>query len=220
MKRSLATFDLDDTIIDTSDVVYKAFNDALNDKGVDSISKEKYNEINFWSGDSKSALREIGIEDSPEEFLEHYDVFFKKATASYIDKGKIRKYPEAEKVIESFKKDFGSIAIVTNSPHEVATLKLERLDLAPHFDHVFTPKHVVEKKPSPEGILKAIERSESSKSQTVHIGDSSNDVAAANSAGVKSVKLGSTHEKADYSVSELRELTRLEIDFRSGFNHK
>lgn len=211
MKRSLATFDLDDTILDTSDVVYKAFNDALNDKGIDSISKEKYNEINFWSGDSKSALREIGIEDSPEEFLEHYDVFFKRATASYIDKGKIRKYPEAEKVISRFKENFASIAIVTNSPHEVATLKLERLDLAPHFDHVFTPKHVVEKKPSPEGILKAIEQSESHKNQTVHIGDSSNDVDAAKRAGVKSVKLGSEHGDEDYRVSQFKELKHLNL---------
>lgn len=212
MGNSLATFDLDDTIIDTSDVVYKAFNDALNDKGVDSISKKKYNEINFWSGDSKSALREIGVEDSPKEFLEHYDVFFKRATASYIDQGKIRKYPEAEKVISRFKENFTSIAIVTNSPHEVATLKLRKLDLAPHFDHVFTPKHVVEKKPSPEGILKAIEQSESHKDQTVHIGDSSHDIAAAKRAGVKSVKLGSEYEDADYKISEFRELKHLDLD--------
>lgn len=212
MKRSLVTFDLDDTIIDTSDVVFKAFNDTLNDKGAESISKDRYEEINFWSGDSKSALEELGIKESPKEFLKQYDMFFERATEAYIDQGKITKYPEAEKIFIRFGKIYDSMAIVTNSPHQVAMLKLEKLGIDPYFEQVFTPKHVVNKKPSPEGILKAIEQSKSHKNKTVHIGDSSHDVEAAQRAGVTSVKIGSEHEDADYNISEFRELKHLDIN--------
>lgn len=212
MTRSLATFDLDDTIIDTSDVVFKAFNDTLTDKGVNTISRKKYEEINFWSGDSEAALREIGIEESPEEFIEHYDIFFKKVTKSYINKGKIKKYSEAESILNQFKQVFNSTAIVTNSPHEVTVLKLEKLNLKPFFDHVITPKHVTENKPDPEGILKAIEKTGARRNKTVHIGDSSHDVAAAKNAGVKCVKLGSTHKDANHVLSEFRELSNLNLN--------
>ena len=212
MKRSLVTFDLDDTIIDTSDVVFKAFNDTLKDRGKGSISKDRYKEINFWSGDSKSALKEIGVEISPEEFISHYDVFFEEATKSYIDQGKIAKYPGVEQVFTRFKESYGSMAIVTNSPHKVALLKLEKLGIGSYFEHVITPKHVVNKKPSPEGILKAIEQSGSHKDRTVHIGDSSHDVEAAQRAGVASVKIGAEHEKADYNISEFKQLKHIDIN--------
>jgi HAD superfamily hydrolase (TIGR01509 family) len=209
MTKTLVSFDLDDTLIETSDVVFKAFNDTLRKKGEPPISKDKYERINFWSGDSRAALRSLGIDESPKQFLEQYDVLFKQATEEYIQNGEIRKLPNAQTVISDFGDNFDSLAIVTNSPHDVAMLKLREFDLEGTFNHVVTPKHVDEKKPSPEGIKRAIRDLGAQKSSTVHVGDSSHDLEAAKNAGVTSVIVGSNYEGADYSVSELRDLLNL-----------
>ncbi|MFB6099884.1 MAG: HAD family hydrolase [Candidatus Nanohalobium sp.] len=209
MTKSLVSFDLDDTLIDTSDVVFKAFNDTLREKGKSPISKDKYEKINFWSGDSRAALQSLGIDESPKQFLEQYDILFKQATEEYIENGEIRKFPNTQTVISDFGDKFDARAIVTNSPHEVAMLKLTELNLERFFDHIVTPKHVDEKKPSPEGIRRVIEESGANENSTVHIGDSSHDLEAAKKAGVISVILGSNDAEADYRVSELGELSEL-----------
>lgn len=209
MTKTLASFDLDDTLIETSDVVFKAFNDTLREKGKPPISKNKYERINFWSGDSRAALRSLGIDESPKQFLKQYDVLFKQATEEYIGNGEIRKLPNAQTVISDFRENFDSLAIVTNSPHDVAMLKITELNLEETFNHIVTPKHVDQKKPSPEGIKRAARELGAQKSSTVHVGDSSHDLEAAKNAGVTSVIVGSDCEGADYSVSELRDLLSL-----------
>lgn len=181
------TFDLDDTLVDTSDVIFKTFNDSLQEFGAGRIGSKKYKALNFWSGDPESVIRELGVEAGLREFMARYNQLYLENTEEYIEDGRIYVLPGVKNLLEREREKGNFLGLVTNSPHETAELKMDRMGLRKYFDKVITPQHVSEKKPHPEGIKKVVKSSGLEKSVFWHVGDSSTDLEAARNAGVKSV---------------------------------
>ena len=78
------------------------------------------------------------------------------------------------------------MAVLTNKPVKISTDIVGALGLADHFFRVYGGDSFLEKKPDPIGINQLCAESGFAKAQTVMIGDSSVDVQTARNAGVKS----------------------------------
>lgn len=76
------------------------------------------------------------------------------------------------------------LAVVTNKPESISNEILDKFGMRDYFSIVVGPESVKNLKPDPEGILKVLDFTNSSPSQTLMIGDSKADVLAARAAGV------------------------------------
>jgi len=98
------------------------------------------------------------------------------------------------------------LGIVSNNSRETVLHGLEHLRLRDYFDVIVTSDDVTEKKPSPEGLHKALFMLNSTADESLFIGDSSNDILAANHAGIENVLVG-------WSLMEAHDIETLDIDY-------
>lgn len=158
-------FDLDDTIIENSDIPYQATAQLL--KELPSRSKDK----EFTSESLYGRLKER---------YEHYHL---QKTRDYMEKGLIQLAPG----VKEFLSETDSFtAGLTNAPYRSTHYKLEELGLEKILDPVLTPREM-KKKPSPEGIMEIIKRSGLPRDSFVYVGDSLKDLIAGKRAGVRTV---------------------------------
>ena len=109
------------------------------------------------------------------------------------------------------------LATLTNSGRAPSEWLLRQHDLLRHFDFTLSRDEVTALKPSPEGVLKALDLMGLPKDEVVYVGDSIIDVRAAKAAGIKvaSVTTGRySHERlrnegSDYILDSLSELLDL-----------
>ncbi|MEM3712687.1 MAG: HAD family hydrolase [Thermoproteota archaeon] len=94
-----------------------------------------------------------------------------------------------------------NMVVCTNNCRKASKIILEKTSLKIFFKHVFTRDDVERIKPFPDLILKACEAAKTPPFETVHIGDSPIDIAAAREAGVVSVGIASSL----WSIEKLRE---------------
>ncbi len=81
-----------------------------------------------------------------------------------------------------------------------------QLNMEKLFEVIITSDDVSEKKPSPEGLFKALSQLNSSADNTIFIGDSINDLLAGSRAGIESVLVG-------WSLMEPQQIETLEPDY-------
>ncbi len=91
-----------------------------------------------------------------------------------------------------------NLGIVTTTGRELTERILNDLNVQNLFEAVITGTDVLNLKPHPEPILKAIEILNLSKDSCVMVGDHPNDIIAANSAGIKSIAILYTHTKDEF----------------------
>ncbi|MDA4112970.1 MAG: HAD family hydrolase [Thaumarchaeota archaeon] len=109
------------------------------------------------------------------------------------------------------------LATLTNSGRAPSEWLLKQHDLLRRFDFTLSRDDVSKLKPSPDGVLEAVEMMGLPKEEVVYVGDSVIDVKAAKAAGVKvaSVTTGRySHERlrnegSDYIMDSLSELLDL-----------
>lgn len=82
------------------------------------------------------------------------------------------------------------LGIVSNNSRETIDFGLKQLKMESLFEVIITSDDVSDKKPSPEGLFKALALLNSSKEDSIFIGDSASDILAGNRAGIESVLVG------------------------------
>lgn len=173
-------FDFDYTLVDSSKGITLCFRNVLNRHGYTQITDlEIQRTIGKTLPDSFTAL--TGVTDP--EIIELY-------ISELVEEGNIhmtamtRLFPETVSVLKSLKKSGAKIGIISTKYHR----RIEELTSKhfPHdfFDIILGGDDVTAAKPSPEGILTAIERLDSSVSETLYVGDSIIDAQAGDAAGV------------------------------------
>jgi len=183
-------FDLDGTLIDSVPDLALAINAMLEESG-----REPFDEatIRGWVGNGSAMLVRRALagnreaEPAPDEelfaraharFLEHYSRVLAQAT---------RAYPGVRETLAELKGRGYTMAIVTNKPGQFVAPILERLDLAEYFDLSVGGEDLPVKKPDPAPLLHACQRLGCGKEAAVMVGDSSNDILAAQRAGIDSI---------------------------------
>lgn len=200
-------FDFDGTLFDTYESSIYVFEEAYRRIGV-SINKE---DILGYTREPipVSYKRLMGSMDGYESFIASIDelVFSDKVT----EMSEI--YSDSQAVIEYLKSQNKKIGIVTSNSKEHVLDVLSKYGLEHSFDVIVGNREAPNPKPSPEPLLKALELLDfNALDKVAYIGDSLNDMIAAERAKIKPILLDRLFEFADYKqyqiINSLDEIKR------------
>ena len=169
-------FDLDGTLIDSTDailegfdVAFKAFNREVDTNKVKRLIGFPLDEM----------MRKLGVEEELVwDYVKQYKLHYKK-----ISKQKTKLLPFAKDAIITAS-SFAKIGIVTTKNGRSAKELLENFRVMDYFEVLIGREDVINPKPHPEPILKAIDKLKAIKKATWMIGDTCLDMISAKEAGV------------------------------------
>ena len=216
--RSL-TIDLDGTLVDTVLDLHQACNAMLAELGLPDRSVE---EIGRFVGRGTNTLVRrcltddaTGAEPSEETFEQGLAAYLRHYTR--INGSHAKVYPGVKEGLAALQAAGYPMAVVTNKPVKFTVPLLDATGLAPYFKAVIGGDSTPHKKPAPDPIICACVEMDVSLINNVHVGDSGNDIQAAQAAGCAAV--GVTYgyaegypiktEDCDALVAGLDELARL-----------
>ncbi|MFO0704174.1 MAG: HAD-IIIA family hydrolase [Patescibacteria group bacterium] len=206
----LVLFDLDGTLVDTSEIVHKSFNHVFRKYGHKEIDHHTF--IKVFGRRPEQVFAELGyvFDDSKKAAQE----FFDYQLANFQN---IRIYPHARETLLKLKAKGHKIGIYTNANRNKAEkIVIENLQMTvSDLDVLISGEDVTNPKPNPEGILTAMNRLKVSPNETAYIGDSEADMGAARSANVTAILVTQKEDKShvltkpDFQIDELNELNNL-----------
>jgi len=188
--KKLLIFDLDGTLINSALDLALAVNFMLTQLKRDTFDEEV---IHGWVGNGAlilvkralSAAREVDayldkayVEKALKIFLDYYEKNLCNATLPY---------PNVPQILQILKEKGYILAIVTNKPYPFVSPILQGLGLESLFTLILGGDSLPEKKPHPLPLLHVCETLGYEVASSVMIGDSKNDILAANACGMDSV---------------------------------
>ena len=177
-------FDLDGTVIDSTEAILEGFKVAFETFGGAIPSNEAIeNEIGHTLEDMFLTLGVAvnKVDEHVHAYKMHYRIISCQKT--------ILLEGAREAIIEASK--FATLGVVTTKTGEYSTILLEHMNLMHYFDVLIGREHVTFPKPHKEPILKALTKLEHDKSTTWMIGDTCMDIDSAKNAGVNSIAVTS-----------------------------
>ena len=193
MTKQLLIFDFDGTLIDSVPDLADATNTMLSELGKATYSLET---IKQWVGNGSRLLVERALvgktevlagELTSEEANHAEQVFFD--AYSNISQSKTIAYPDVDKGLQQLKATGFTLALVTNKPIRFVPKILQSFAWTPLFDMVLGGDSLPVKKPDPAPLLQVCETLNFQPAQAFMIGDSINDIAAGQNAGIDTLAL-------------------------------
>jgi len=177
-------FDFDGTLIDSKVDIATAVNLTLDDLGLPLRSVE---EIFGFVGDGIKRLLRLSVgEENPDQYGRALEIFREHYLRHCVNT--TQWYPGVWEVLQHYQ-DRRKV-IVTNKSLEYTLAIVEGLQAGHLFQHVEAPRDTTELKPEPVMLERAIEQLGANPEYTVMIGDSTNDVRAAQAAGIRACAVG------------------------------
>jgi len=188
--KKLIIFDLDGTLINSALDLALAVNHMLTELNCDTFDEEI---IHGWVGNGAqtlvwralSANREINksidthtLNHALKIFLDFYETNLCIATTPY---------PHVVTTLKTLKDRGYKLAIVTNKPFKFVEPILDKLGLDGLFEMILGGDSLEKKKPDPMPLLHVCDTLNISTDDTVMIGDSKNDILAANACSMDSI---------------------------------
>ncbi|MDO5126440.1 MAG: HAD family hydrolase [Eubacteriales bacterium] len=180
MKYKGLIFDFDYTLGDGTDVITECFAYGLTGLGYKAESRER---IRFTIGMTlANAFKELTGNSDADTILE-FERLYKEKADEVLVAGTII-YPFALEMLRSLNEQNVKFGIVSTKRHIRIQQIFDKYDLGSLPSVIVGGDDVKEKKPSPEGLLLAINTLGLQKSEVLYIGDHVIDAQAASSAGV------------------------------------
>ncbi|MRI58288.1 MAG: hydrolase [Epsilonproteobacteria bacterium] len=169
-------FDLDGTLIDSTEAILDGFAYAFSSFGLEPPPKEKI--LALIGHPLDFMFVHLGVTSDPMPFVERYKERYRQ-----IFKAKTKLLPKAkEAVLEASR--LGRVGIVTTKTGKYSKELMEHLGLMDYFDVLIGPEDVHHPKPHPEPILKALRHLGIPPQEAFMIGDTCLDALAAKDADV------------------------------------
>ncbi len=188
--KKVILFDLDGTLIDSAPDLALAVNHMLNALNRDTFSQDI---IRYWVGNGAQVLVKRAL-SGQSEIDENLDpVLFEKALDIFLSfyaqnlAVTTITYPNVPSTLKSLKSMGYRLAIVTNKPFAFVEPILEGLKLTGLFELILGGDSLDQKKPDPAPLLHVCEQLNVTVEQCVMVGDSKNDILAANTCGMQSI---------------------------------
>ncbi len=190
-------FDLDGTVIDTNELIFRSFEYALDTVLHTSLSRDILRTT--FGKPLKQIMREIDS-DRAEELRQAF------ADYSISHEKEIYLFPGVEEALQQLKANHIGTAIVTSRLQKSALRDLHQFELEKYFDVIITPEATEKHKPNPEPALKALELLNILPHQAIMVGDSGLDLLCGNQAGCKTAAVR-------YSMFPQEELLQYQPDY-------
>lgn len=170
-------FDVDGTLTSTNELIFATFNHV-----VEKYLKKKFtpSEIVGFFGPTEDQLLKKLIPNDYESARKDYYEFY-----SNNHKEMASLFEGIKEILEMIKIENIPLGIYTGKGRESTTITLKMLGIFDYFDLIVTGDDVENHKPSPEGILKFIEKYNLNKYNVLMIGDAPSDIKASREAGIK-----------------------------------
>ena len=184
-------FDLDGTLIDSVPDLTLAVNEMLT-----TLGRETYDEsvIRYWVGNGAQTLVKralLGRRDidntpiDPEKFQHALEIFL-HAYQNHLCRA-THPYPHVSQTLQNLSQKGYRLAVITNKPKAFVAPILEGLKLANYIEAWLGGDSLPQKKPDPLPLLHMCQTFHISVDDAVMVGDSKNDILAANACGMDSV---------------------------------
>ncbi len=180
-KETVILFDLDGTLIDSTEAILKCFDDSFRHFGLPTPPEE---EIKALIGHPLDFMyTHLGVsEDKVWDFVDIYKQHYRKRSRPMT-----RFLPFAREAIEEAA-SFARLGVVTTKTGEYSEILLEHMGVMHYFEVLVGREHVTHPKPHPEPVLKALHQMHV---HTLHdvwmIGDTCLDMVSAKDAGIGAV---------------------------------
>lgn len=176
-KNLVVLFDLDGTVIDSTEAIVESFGVAFDHFGVQKpTAQEVISKIGY---PLMVMFESLGVApDQCEQFVARYKEHYRM-----VCNDKTILLPNAKKAIE-LAHSVATLGVVTTKTSRFSKEILDHLGVGEFFDVIVGFDDVKNPKPHPEPILLALDRLQNPNKQTYMIGDTPLDIIAANSAGV------------------------------------
>ncbi len=177
--------DLDGTLIHTAPEIARAANVMLKALNLPELTPKK---VENFIGEGATILisrclaQQLNTEPTQELLTAAKPLFF-DAYAQIVAESK--PYPQVIHALQQIQKMDLKLACITNKPAAFTMPLLEKSGLLPYFDLVVSGDTLAKKKPEPDQIFHICEKFSVLPHETVLIGDSKTDIAAARSAGCR-----------------------------------
>lgn len=199
----LVMFDLDGTLVDTLIDLTKAINamlSALNQGPVET------SQVRTWIGNGvdelvRQALTRGAVELNDKLITQGISLFREHYANHCCDKSRL--YPGAIETLTAINNNNVKLACITNKASVFTWPLLEALGINALFDSVICGDQVERKKPDPMALLRTCSKFSISPSDSLMVGDSINDVMAAEAARIPVICVS-------YGYNRTQDLTRLE----------
>ncbi len=190
INKELIIFDLDGTLIDSVPDLSNAVNHTLKSLDRDVFSQDI---VRRWVGNGAQILvkralcGDVIIDENIDEEL------FKKAMEIFLDFYSLNLsvetilYPEVKNTLLSLKSKGYRLAIITNKPYSFIKPILETFELIDIFEEYLGGDSLDLKKPNPLPLLHLCEKLNIDTQKALMVGDSKNDIIAANGANIESI---------------------------------
>lgn len=188
--KKLLIFDLDGTLIDSVPDLAEAVNNMLKQLKRETFSTDT---IRGWVGNGAETLVKRALSGSSKINTQLEPAFISKALTIFLDVytqnlcNTTRTYPHVKKTLKRLKKEGYAMSIVTNKPFAFVTPILNGLGLDGLFELILGGDSLPVKKPDPLPLLHTCQQLGYTIEEAVMIGDSKNDILAANTAQMESV---------------------------------
>lgn len=185
-------FDLDGTLIDSAPDLALAINHMLTEIGREQISTDI---IRSWVGNGASILVQRGLSGQSEIDADLDPELLEKSLAIFLDFYAknvcidTATYPNVRSTLKILKAKGYRLVIVTNKPYDFIQPILDGLELNGLFELLIGGDSLAKRKPDPLPLHHACQQLGVTVDQCVMVGDSKNDILAANAANMQSIGL-------------------------------
>ncbi|CDL82762.1 phosphoglycolate phosphatase [Xenorhabdus szentirmaii] len=182
-------FDLDGTLVDSVGGLADALDQALIAKGLPAAGRDR---VAIWVGNGadvmvERALKWAEADSSTElhsEIRKQFDAFYETSVTTGS-----KLFPHVKETLAELAKHNLPMAIITNKPTPFIAPLLESLGISEYFSLVLGGDDVKEKKPHPAPLYLTMGMFGLHKEELLFVGDSRNDILAAQAAGCPCVGL-------------------------------
>jgi len=199
LKENIILFDLDGTLIDSTDAIVSTFYHTFEEMNY--VFEGQDEDIKALIGHPLEIMfQDLGVEQEVVwDFVHSYKNRYK-----LISKEQTELLKDAKQALQ-LAKSFARLAVVTTKTGSASVTLLEHLDIMHYFEFVTGREHVEHPKPHPEPILKTLDLMSIEKTSNIWmVGDTHLDLIAAGSAGINSVGVLCGYGQK----SDLEELTK------------
>lgn len=190
-------FDWDGTLARTLDVWLELKREELSRNNLYPSDSEI---IEKTFGRAREGMLELGV---PSNDIDNFMTRIHESAHKLVPKAPI--YENAESVLGELKAQGKKLALITSSPRVVIDKTTDHHSLLSYFDLVITEDDVSERKPNPEGLLRALDYFDVKPTDAIMIGDSDKDLCAARNACIDSVLLHTEYHGIFCNIDQLRE---------------